>query len=151
MGDDTATRIRIFRALVLVTNALRATLDERLAEDDLTTQQAAVLNVAQRRPSIKDCAALLSTSHQNVKQIALVLERKGFLRIVPDESDGRVKRLVTTKKNDRYWAKRNPGDHAATLEAFDDLSAAEASELFRLLGKVLVTSRTRRSGSRHPG
>lgn len=151
MGEDTATRIRIFRALVLVTGGLRNALDQRLAEDDLTTQQAALLNVAQSRPSIKDCAAVLATSHQNVKQIALALERKGFLRIVPDEADGRVKRLETTKKHDRFWAKRNPGDHAAVLEAFEDLSPAEARELFRLLGKVLVTSRKRRSGSRHPG
>lgn len=151
MGEDTATRIRSFRALVLVTNALRAMLDQRLAADDLTTQQAAVLTAAKAVPSIKECAEVLSTSHQNVKQIALALERKGFLRIVPDEADGRVKRLVTTKKNDRYWARRNPDDHAAVLEALEDLSPAEARELLRLLGKVLATSRRRRSESPRRG
>jgi DNA-binding MarR family transcriptional regulator len=138
MGADVAVRLRTFRLVLIVANMLRSVLDRRLADDDLTTQQATILTVARVHgaPSLKQCAAAIGTSHQNVKQLALALERKGFLRIVPDAEDGRVRRLVTTKKNERYWATRDGADHEVILRAFAELSAAEARELFRLLAKV---------------
>ena len=138
LGADVSVRLRTFRLVLVVAAALRGAMDRVLAEDDLTTQQAALLTVAKAAgaPSFNECAKALATSHQNVKQLAVVLERKGFLQIVPDAHDGRVRRLVTTKKNDRYWASRNGADHAVILRAFERLSEAEARQLFRLLLKL---------------
>lgn len=138
LGADAAVRLRTFRLLIVLANELRSLMDGWLAEDGLTTQQAALLTVikALGSPSFSEAAASLATSHQNVKQIAAALERKGFVRIVPDEADGRVRRLTTTRKNDRFWASRNPDNHASVLELFADLSPAEAKELFRLLATV---------------
>lgn len=138
LGPDASVRLKSFRLLILVANGLRNLTDRLYAEDGLTTQQAAVLSVAKAHgsPSVSECAAALSTSHQNVKQLALALERKGFLRIVQDREDGRVRRLRTTAKHDRYWAARNPDDHEEVLRAFALLSKAEARTLFRLLVKV---------------
>lgn len=138
LGDDAAVRLRTFRLLLVLANELRSLMDRWLADDGLTTQQAALLTVikALGAPSFSEAAAVLASSHQNVKQIAAALERKGFVRIVPDDVDGRVRRLTTTRKNDRFWASRNPHDHASVLELFADLSPAEAKELFRLLATV---------------
>lgn len=138
LGPDKAMRLKSFRLLILIANALRNLTDRLYAEDGLTTQQAAVLTIAKAHgsPSFSECAAVLATSHQNVKQLAMALERKGFLRIVKDAEDGRVRRLRTTAKNDRYWAARDPKDQDEVLRAFASLSPTEARALFRLLVKV---------------
>ena len=40
----------------------------------------------------------MGSSHQNVKQILLKLEKKGFVSTIPDESDKRKQRIYVTDK-----------------------------------------------------
>jgi DNA-binding MarR family transcriptional regulator len=110
-------------------------MDQRLRPDDLTTQQAALITIvdALGTPSLSQAASTLGTTHQNVKQIALALTRKGFLEIVPDEADGRVRRLVTTTRSRDYWRRRSPSDHESVLQWFAGLSPADATALLQLL------------------
>lgn len=147
LGEDAAVRLRTFRLIILLANELRHLMDRRLANDGVTTQQAALLTVVKAvgSPSFSEAAVVLATSHQNVKQIAAALERKGFLRIVPDSADGRVRRMTTTRKNERYWTSRNPQDHAYVIELFDGLSSREVKELFRLLATVREAVAERKS------
>src|SRR5690606_30690673 len=42
---------------------------------------------------IKELAEIMGISHQNVKQILLKLEKKGFVRISVDEQDKRKQRI----------------------------------------------------------
>lgn len=46
--------------------------------------------------SIGDVAELTSTSGQNVKKIAVILEKKGYVRIEKDSKDARFVRLYVT-------------------------------------------------------
>ncbi len=135
LGADAATRIRTFRLVLVLAQALRTLMDQLLQPDGLTTQQAALITVARalRGPSLSQAAAALGTTHQNVKQLARALERKGFLRLVPNEADGRSRRLVATAKSARYWRRRSAGDQRRVLEWFSVLSEKEARTLFRLL------------------
>jgi DNA-binding MarR family transcriptional regulator len=82
---------------------------------------------------VDKAASTLGTTHHNVKQIALALTRKGFLEIVPDEADGRVRRLATTTRSRDYWRRRSPSDHESVLQWFAGLSPGDATELLRLL------------------
>lgn len=129
-------RLVAFRLLLLVSAQLRARMDRLLAP--ITTQQAALLSVvtASGRPSFGDVADVLSTSHQNVKQIALVLEREGLLRIVVDEDDRRVRRLEVTAKNRALWAKRDPVDHAEVASWFAPLADEDVTTLVDSLRRV---------------
>jgi DNA-binding MarR family transcriptional regulator len=56
-------------------------MDQQLRPDGLTTQQAALISVVEAigQPSVSQAAAVLATTHQNVKQIADPIARKGFL------------------------------------------------------------------------
>jgi DNA-binding MarR family transcriptional regulator len=92
-----------------------------------------------------EAARLLGMSHQNVKQLAVALERKGFLGIVPDEKDARSKRMQTTKKHRKFWAKRNPEDHACVAEWLAGLDAEEQATLVKLLAKALMSARGSRA------
>jgi DNA-binding MarR family transcriptional regulator len=135
LGEDGATRIRTFRLIVLLAQGLRTLMDQQLRPDGLTTQQAALISVvdALGRPSLSEAAAALATTHQNVKQIADALGRKGFLEIARDEHDARVRRLATTRKSHRTWRRRSTTDQELVLGWFTDLSTEEIQTLFALL------------------
>jgi DNA-binding MarR family transcriptional regulator len=143
LGPDHATRIRTFRLIVLLAQELRTLMDQLLRADGLTTQQAALITVVETigAPSLSQAAAALGTTHQNAKQIATALERKGFLRIDPDQSDRRVRRLLTTNKSRSYWKQRSPADYQHVLSWFADLTEPEAETLFELLLRVERTTR----------
>jgi Fur family transcriptional regulator, stress-responsive regulator len=98
LGEGNAKRIRLFRLVLMVAHSMRTRMDEALRGDGLTTQQAALITAveAMGSPSLTQAAAVLGTTHQNSRQVADALVRKGFLRIVQDPQDGRVRRLVTT-------------------------------------------------------
>ena len=122
-------------------------MDQRLLPSGLTTQQAALLTIietAGRPPTMTEAARALAMSHQNVKQLAVALERKGFLEIVPDERDARSKRMETTKKHRQFWAKRNPQDHACVAQWLGELDEAETATLARLLAKARVRAQAGR-------
>jgi DNA-binding MarR family transcriptional regulator len=87
-------------------------------------------------PSLSQAATALGTTHQNARQLADALERKGFLQITTDLADGRVRRLTTTAKSTSYWRSRSTADQQQVLDWFSDLSPAEAQTLFDLLARV---------------
>ena len=85
---------------VIVSHLTRLT-DQALVDWDLTSRQWLLLAVltrgfADRAPSLTEAADAYGSSRQNVKQIALGLESRGFLRLVPDPQDARTTRLELT-------------------------------------------------------
>ena len=104
-------------------------------EDGITSQQAMLLGVvgALGEPSLTQAAAAFATSHQNVKQIASALVRKGFLEMKPDPDDARVSRLVATSKSKRYFAARDDEDFERVAKWFSALTKKEVLELQELL------------------
>jgi hypothetical protein len=83
LGEDGAVRVRTFRLIVVVAQELRTLMDQLLRADGLTTQQAALITVVDLlgAPSLSQAATALGTTHQNARQLADALERKGFLQI----------------------------------------------------------------------
>ena len=54
------------------------------------------VNLCKESPTIMEIAEIMGSSHQNVKQILLKLEKKGFVKLVVDEKDKRKQRIVLT-------------------------------------------------------
>jgi DNA-binding MarR family transcriptional regulator len=138
LGPDEAARIGIFRLVLVVAQAMRTRMDELLRPDGLTTQQAALITVVERldSPSLTQAALSLGTTHQNLRQVADALVRKGFLSIEPDAGDGRVRRLVTTPKSDEYWGRTSPASHRRVLDWFESFSDDEVRTLSGLLWRL---------------
>ena len=55
------------------------------------------INMCKESPTVKELAEIMGSSHQNVKQILLKLEKKGFVAITTDENDKRKQRIVLTE------------------------------------------------------
>jgi DNA-binding MarR family transcriptional regulator len=56
------------------------------------------INLCKEKPTIKELAQIMGSSHQNTKQILLKLEKKGFVNISVDEEDRRKQRVTLTEK-----------------------------------------------------
>ena len=58
-------------------------------------------------PTVKELAEIMGSSHQNVKQILLKLEKKGFVSISVDEQDKRKQRIELTLYCQEFCEKNN--------------------------------------------
>jgi DNA-binding MarR family transcriptional regulator len=56
------------------------------------------INMCKEPPTLNDLSEVLGSSHQNVKQILLKLESKGFVSMKTDEKDKRKQRFFVTDK-----------------------------------------------------
>lgn len=54
------------------------------------------ISMCKTPPTIKELAEIIGSSHQNVKQILLKLEKKNFVRLTTDENDKRKQRIELT-------------------------------------------------------
>ena len=54
------------------------------------------INMCKDRPTVKELAEITGCSHQNIKQILLKLEKKGFVQISVDAHDKRKQRIELT-------------------------------------------------------
>ena len=65
------------------------------------------IDMCNEPPTLKELADILGSSHQNVKQILLKLEKKGFIGFRPDENDRRKQRIVLTGTCRKFCEKNN--------------------------------------------
>jgi len=56
------------------------------------------INLCKEPPTINELSDVMGSSHQNVKQILLKLEKKGFISFVADDKDKRKQRILVTDR-----------------------------------------------------
>jgi DNA-binding MarR family transcriptional regulator len=133
-----------FGGVFVVVGHLTRLTDDGLAGWGLTTRQWLLLAVLTRRfpgraPSLTEAAAAYGSSRQNVKQIALGLEARGFLRLAPDARDGRTTRLELTDTVRIFDEPDGRARGRALLEAaFNGLERDEILALCDLVGRWLA-------------
>jgi DNA-binding MarR family transcriptional regulator len=81
---------------------------ELSAKANLTVRQWMLIVVIQKffsdyPPTIAQAAEAYGSSRQNVKKIALELQKKKFMLITIDPHDKRIQRLALTGKHDQYF------------------------------------------------
>ena len=65
------------------------------------------INMCRQSPAIKELAEIVGSSHQNVKQLLLKLERKGFVEIQSDPEDKRKQRVYMTDACRKFCAEND--------------------------------------------
>lgn len=120
----------IFGSLFLFANKLQVIGDQYLGREGITTKQwFLTVMLSQFRdnpPMLSEVAELMGSSRQNVKQLALKLEEKGFLTIEKDEQDARTLRLKLTEESKTFWEKRNKQDDQFIEDLFTGFSKEES-------------------------
>ena len=91
------------------------------------------VNLCKEAPTVKELADLMGSSHQNVKQILLKLERKGFVQIVADEADRRKQRVVLTEKTRAFCEQHEEGSSRVVGAIFEGISQEQLQVTIRTI------------------
>lgn len=104
VSDDlSATDVELFGSLFVFMQQVTQRVDQWLGFLGLTSRQWLLLGVIDkafpgRAPTISEVTEVFGTSRQNVKQVAVQLARRGWLRLEKDPADARATRLVLTDR-----------------------------------------------------
>jgi DNA-binding MarR family transcriptional regulator len=124
----------------LIEQRWRYFIDKDMGVDGMTTNQwlmAIVVAYAFKSPpSIHEVADVLSTTHQNVKQIAAGMERRGLMAMERDEKNKRIIRLKVTDRCFAIFKRREENDIKTMLGMFENLSDEEMKALFTIIAKM---------------
>ncbi len=122
----------VFGAVQIVANKMNTLLERELKEYDITSKQwfvtVVIENSFDKPPTIKEVAKAMGSSHQNVKQLALKLEQKGFVSLEKDKKDARVTRIRLTEKSDIFSKTIQTKATAFTDDLFRGIEADEMSK-----------------------
>ena len=80
------------------------------------------INLCKDSPTINELAQIMGSSHQNVKQILLKLEKKGFVRITPDARDKRKQRIELTEYCGDFCEKNDEMSAGIMKRMFEGIS-----------------------------
>lgn len=80
------------------------------------------INLCKNPPTIKELSDIMGTSHQNIKQILLKLEKKGFVTITLDREDKRKQRIILTEKCLDFCKKNDNNSDTFVQSMFYDIS-----------------------------
>ena len=96
------------------------------------------INLCKDKPTVKELAEIMGSSHQNVKQILLKLEKKGFVHITVDESDKRKQRIELTDYCREFCAKNDEMMVNIMRKMFDGVS----EEQLQVTIKTIIQNET---------
>jgi DNA-binding MarR family transcriptional regulator len=143
MAAELDVDLELFGSLFVFMQKLTRFVDEQLADYGITSRQWLLLAVVDNAfsghaPTITEAAAVYGSSRQNVKQIALQLERRGWLRLEPDPADARVVRLAPAEKMAVFHDPAVQAHQASLVQAvFAGLDAPEHRTLRDLIARCI--------------
>lgn len=130
----------IFGLLFYLPNRLQVMMDQNLAPYDMTAKQwfltVLIEQFGDKPPTMSEVADAMSSSHQNVKQLALKLEEKGFILMEKDKKDRRITRLKLTEKCLAFWEARQEESRRFLEKLYNGFDEAEIDALFQTLNKL---------------
>ena len=130
----------ILGLLMIVSNRMDTLLERELKEFGVTAKQwflsETIHSLFSLPPTLKEVAGAMGSSHQNVKQVALLLERKGLLSLVKDKRDARVTRLVLTERSRDFWMKTDPKGTEFRNKVFKDINPDDLAKARQVFEKM---------------
>jgi DNA-binding MarR family transcriptional regulator len=123
--------------LKLAQNALRAAMDEALADIGVTAPQYAVLAAVDSGPGISSAALARAAfvTPQTMQGIVANLEREGLLTRAPDPAHGRIKRAALTARGRAALQRAHAAVGVIQGRMLDGFSAAEVEWLSAALAR----------------
>lgn len=97
------------------------------------------INLCKEPPTLNDLSEVMGSSHQNVKQILLKLEGKGFVSMMADEKDKRKQRYFVTDKCRKFLeANDNQSKTSSQIIAqiFDGVSDKDLAVTIKTIMKM---------------
>lgn len=94
------------------------------------------IDMCKEPPTLGQLADVLGSSHQNVKQILLKLEKKDFVKFIPDENDKRKQRIVMTDHCRKFCEKNNEMSVRIMARMFDGVPEKDIQTTIKTITKI---------------
>ena len=97
------------------------------------------INLCKEPPTLNDLSEVMGSSHQNVKQILLKLEGKGFVSMMADEKDKRKQRYFVTDKCRKFLEANNNQSKTSSqiiAQIFDGVSDKDLTVTIKTIMKM---------------
>ncbi|MCC0690509.1 MULTISPECIES: MarR family transcriptional regulator [Clostridioides] len=135
--DDESRKQAIFANLFVMQNKLQTACDK--LDPELTMKQWLLLALAEsidETVTLTKLGELMGCSRQNVKKLAVALEKKGFVQIEKNEKDSRATYLLMKDRVEEY-SERVRDMQIKVLELlFKDFTEKEVEQLFSGIMKL---------------
>ncbi|WP_139650566.1 MarR family winged helix-turn-helix transcriptional regulator [Raoultibacter phocaeensis] len=127
----------MLRMLVGFGNKL-GTID-RMTFRELTGRQCtliASIGSFEEPPTLGQLAECEGSSHQNIKQMALKLQEKGYVKLLSDSSDARKIRVTATKKGHEFCKKHHEAEVKFLERLFQNVNEKEVANVSKVMSKL---------------
>jgi len=138
--DNVNEKAYIFGSIFTMANRLQILGDK--FDEHLTMKQwlliASITKIGSDDPTISEVAKQIGNSRQNVKKMASILEREGFLILKKDLKDARVLRVQVTQKCMDYFVQREKKELKFLEQLYEGFDTKLVTGLFDGLSKLAV-------------
>ena len=128
----------IYGAIHILSNRLQTVGDK--IDPTISSKQWFLLAVVSKfkgtPPNIGEVAEVLGTSRQNVKKMATILEKRGFLKLEKNKCDLRNIQIFLTEKCGDYFKSREQQEIEYIGRIFSDIDNKTLDSLCGGLGKI---------------
>lgn len=134
--DKTGRQQAIFASVFVLQNKLQ-TIGEKLM-DKISIKQwllLAMVDACKKPKTLTNVGELMGCSRQNVKQLAVALEGKGFLKLEKGANNAIMLELTNDGRD--YLAEVAPVQIKAVKTLFSEFDKKEVKQLYALMGKLL--------------
>jgi len=129
----------VFAAIFSLSNRWQ-TLGDRI-DSTISLKQwfvlAIIANSTSKTNNLGDIAKSYGTSRQNIKKIAIILEKKGFLSLKKDPNDKRSLQLTLTEKCYEYLKSRHQQEALYFMSVFSDVDKEIIESLYEGTKKLI--------------
>jgi DNA-binding MarR family transcriptional regulator len=139
---DRENKYVIFALIFMLSNQLQTIGDSFF--DEVSTKQWFVLVVLGMMngyaPTLNELSEAVGSSHQNVKQLALKLEQKGYVNLTKDKEDGRRLRINLTSKSEAFskaYDKKSSSFMAKLFDQFEEADLAVTKKVMLSMRDIL--------------
>lgn len=136
--ESTNMQAYIYGGIFALSNKLQLLGDK--FDTNISTKQwfliAVIASFNDEAPTISMTAEKVGSSRQNVKKMAVILEKKGLLKIVKDKYDSRIQRLELTMYCTDYFRQRYEKEEIYICNLFNNFDEALLIGLFRGMKKL---------------
>lgn len=135
--DMTWKKKLLFSSIFVQENKLHAIMDRYLKE--MSCKQWLVMvtsDVFDAPPDLSTLARVMGCSRQNIKQLALSLEKLGYVSLVPSEKDARSLCVQITEKGKGIIENSKNLETKVHEALFRDFTEQDIEDYFRLSGKM---------------
>ena len=94
------------------------------------------INMCKEPPTLKELSDIVGSSHQNMKQILIKLEKKGFIEFKEDDSDKRKQRIYLTDHCREFCNKNDDASIKIMGMMFDGIPKKDLETTIKTITRI---------------